>query len=174
LFIVLVAVVIFSGIQSYEYKNARKGPGPQVPEKLIDSPARTIEGVQEGGAESPIAPVGEDTDDVASATDLQGDEASVACTADAQICPDGSAVGRTGPDCAFSECPAQTITVSKFCTDAQKNAEICTMEYAPVCGLVQVQCVTTPCDPVPQTFGNACGACAQGTVSSYTVGECSL
>lgn len=29
----------------------------------------------------------------------------VACTMDAKICPDGSAVGRMGPDCAFAPCP---------------------------------------------------------------------
>lgn len=28
-----------------------------------------------------------------------------ACTLDAKICPDGSAVGRTGPDCEFAPCP---------------------------------------------------------------------
>ena len=28
-----------------------------------------------------------------------------ACTADAKICPDGSAVGRTGPNCEFAACP---------------------------------------------------------------------
>ena len=31
-----------------------------------------------------------------------------ACTMDAKICPDGSAVGRSGPDCAFKPCPTQT------------------------------------------------------------------
>ena len=31
------------------------------------------------------------------------------CTADAKICPDGSAVGRTGPSCAFAACPAGNI-----------------------------------------------------------------
>lgn len=30
---------------------------------------------------------------------------NVACTLEAKICPDGSAVGRTGPDCDFSACP---------------------------------------------------------------------
>lgn len=30
---------------------------------------------------------------------------SVACTMEARICPDGSAVGRTGPNCEFAECP---------------------------------------------------------------------
>lgn len=29
----------------------------------------------------------------------------VACTLEAKICPDGSAVGRQGPNCEFSECP---------------------------------------------------------------------
>jgi hypothetical protein len=29
-----------------------------------------------------------------------------ACTAEAKLCPDGSAVGRTGPNCEFAPCPA--------------------------------------------------------------------
>ncbi len=29
-----------------------------------------------------------------------------ACTLEAKLCPDGSAVGRTGPNCEFGECPA--------------------------------------------------------------------
>ena len=29
----------------------------------------------------------------------------VACTQEAKICPDGSSVGRTGPNCEFAECP---------------------------------------------------------------------
>jgi hypothetical protein len=29
----------------------------------------------------------------------------VACTMDAKICPDGSAVGRVGPNCEFAPCP---------------------------------------------------------------------
>ncbi len=28
------------------------------------------------------------------------------CTQEAKLCPDGSAVGRTSPDCAFAECPS--------------------------------------------------------------------
>ncbi len=30
-----------------------------------------------------------------------------ACTEEAKLCPDGSAVGRTGPNCEFSPCPAE-------------------------------------------------------------------
>lgn len=31
----------------------------------------------------------------------------VACTMDAKICPDGSAVGRIPPSCAFAACPGE-------------------------------------------------------------------
>lgn len=100
-------------------------------------------------------------------------EEPVACTMDAKQCPDGSYVGRVGPDCEFAACPAEEpYAEAVVCTDEQKQAEFCTMEYAPVCGLVDVQCFTTPCDPVPETFGNGCSACAQGNVISYTEGAC--
>jgi len=29
------------------------------------------------------------------------------CTMDAKICPDGSSVGRSGPDCEFEPCPGE-------------------------------------------------------------------
>jgi len=32
----------------------------------------------------------------------------VACTMEAKLCPDGSAVGRTGPNCEFAPCPTAT------------------------------------------------------------------
>lgn len=36
---------------------------------------------------------------------LIGDEEPVACAQDAKLCPDGSYVGRVGPDCEFTLCP---------------------------------------------------------------------
>ncbi len=30
-----------------------------------------------------------------------------ACTMEAKICPDGSSVGRTGPNCEFEKCPGE-------------------------------------------------------------------
>ena len=35
---------------------------------------------------------------------------SVACTMEAKICPDGSAVGRSGPKCEFAACPTAKPT----------------------------------------------------------------
>lgn len=34
----------------------------------------------------------------------------VACTMEAKLCPDGSAVGRAGPNCEFAACPEATST----------------------------------------------------------------
>ena len=34
-----------------------------------------------------------------------------ACTADAKLCPDGTAVGRTGPDCEFAACAAPNVSI---------------------------------------------------------------
>lgn len=45
------------------------------------------------------------------------------------------------------------------------------MDYTPVCGTVAVECVTAPCEPVRQTFGNSCMANASNA-SDITAGEC--
>lgn len=49
--------------------------------------------------------------------------------------------------------PVLFMSFSKWQSD---GPQACTKEYAPVCASVQVQCVTTPCDPVEETFGNRC------------------
>jgi len=33
-----------------------------------------------------------------------------ACTMEAKLCPDGTAVGRSGPNCEFAPCPAEPKT----------------------------------------------------------------
>jgi membrane-bound inhibitor of C-type lysozyme len=44
----------------------------------------------------------------------------VACTMEAKQCPDGSYVGRVGPNCEFASCPATSgHTVTFFCSDAR-------------------------------------------------------
>jgi len=65
------------------------------------------------------------------------------------------------PDLAVTECLPE-----------QRNVDACIEIYQPVCASVNVQCVTTPCDPVQETFANSCKACVNSLVSSYTNGEC--
>jgi tryptophan-rich sensory protein len=36
---------------------------------------------------------------------LSKSDTGIACTLEAKLCPDGSAVGRTGPNCEFAQCP---------------------------------------------------------------------
>jgi hypothetical protein len=99
-------------------------------------------------------------------------EDPVMCTMDAKMCPDGSFVGRTAPSCAFAPCPGELPTSPEeiVCTQEQKEAEACIEIYAPVCASYQVQCVTTPCNPVPKSYPNSCFACADNNVISYTEG----
>ncbi len=56
---------------------------------------------------------------------------------------------------------------------SEEVPQICTMDYTPVCALVQVQCVTAPCPPLFETKGNACTAKSLGSMLlGYTPGEC--
>jgi hypothetical protein len=98
----------------------------------------------------------------------------VACTMEAKMCSDGSFVGRQGPNCEFVLCPgevAEEKSVS-YCGPRSNEEVMCTEIYTPVCARVQVECVTTPCNPVPQTFSNSCFACANDRVVSYAEGAC--
>ncbi len=53
-----------------------------------------------------------------------------------------------------------TEIIKHICTEEEKAAEICTMEYNPVCG-----------DNM-KTYSNGCVACASGEVEEWTLGEC--
>jgi len=46
----------------------------------------------------------------------------------------------------------------------EPRPQMCTMDYTPVCGLVNNNMV--------KTFGNACGACGELKVSAYITNEC--
>lgn len=40
-------------------------------------------------------------------TVLEEEQGQTACTLEAKQCPDGSYVGRTGPNCEFAACPGE-------------------------------------------------------------------
>ncbi len=66
----------------------------------------------------------------------------IACTMDAKICPDGSAVGRTGPNCEFAKCPDSETPVA--CTmDVQSCPD------GSFVGRVAPSCAFAPCPEAP-------------------------
>lgn len=48
----------------------------------------------------------------------------------------------------------------------------CTMEYAPVCAKVAIQCIKAPCDPIEQTFWNRCSMNANKLATFLHEWEC--
>ncbi|MBI5134295.1 MAG: hypothetical protein HZA81_02840 [Candidatus Taylorbacteria bacterium] len=65
------------------------------------------------------------------------DGEGIVCTMDAKLCPDGSYVGRTGPDCQFAACPDGNATSTATSTGATtraagaRQADAATIELAP-------------------------------------------
>ena len=71
----------------------------------------------------------------------------------------------------FLEASTDTV-VTTDCLPEQRNVGACIEIYQPVCAAVRVECITTPCDPVKETYSNSCKACSNERVSTYTEGEC--
>ena len=65
-----------------------------------------------------------------------------------------SAVGAFGP--------MSRERMRMWCGNPRPQA--CTMEYTPVCGAKPIVCITTPCNPIQQTYGNRCTMQADGAV----------
>lgn len=89
--------------------------------------------------------------------------------------PDNSKEVKTckcGTDKCFDGTGCASIKEITFCTEEQRNADACLQLYDPVCAKVNIQCIRAPCDPVYETFSNACFACMNSLVESYTKGEC--
>lgn len=42
------------------------------------------------------------------------EDQGTACTMEAKICPDGSSVGRTGPNCEFAQCRALPVPATQI------------------------------------------------------------
>lgn len=94
-------------------------------------------------------------------------------------CPEGMACAQVMPApvtygnaCAMEAAWAELLYTGECApTVIEENPIACTKEYAPVCGQVNIQCITTPCDPIQNTYGNRCMMEADWAEFLYT-GEC--
>lgn len=48
----------------------------------------------------------------------------VACTEEAKLCPDGSSVGRSGPNCLFADCPTPILVTPSIMTQPAYPADL--------------------------------------------------
>lgn len=86
-----------------------------------------------------------------------------ACTMEAKLCPDGSYVGRSGPSCAFAECPGNLS--ADFGTATQKGI---TFQYPIATGTSYVSFVDWP--PQIQLADSAYRCMAAGTSTALPAG----
>jgi hypothetical protein len=73
----------------------------------------------------------------------------VACTMDAKICADGSAVGRTGPKCEFAPCPGEGNTVPPNEGKVAAGYIVGQVTIGPFCPVEQVG---RPCTVPPEAY----------------------
>ena len=74
--------------------------------------------------------------------------------------PEAEAQGCLGP-------PASRIAVAKLQIHVGPQPVGCTKEYMPVCGSKPIVCITTPCNPIQQTYSNRCNMNADGATFLY-------
>lgn len=74
----------------------------------------------------------------------------IGCTEEAKMCPDGSAVGRVGPDCEFEECP-----------QIKPQGTMCG-------GIAGLTCPEGSYCKYEGTYPDAAGTCIKTSVSKYS------
>jgi len=74
------------------------------------------------------------------------------CTEEAKVCPDGSAVGRTGPSCEFSPCPETSATAP-----AADSGAVCKDQCGDgTCQEIVCQAIGCPCSESPASCPKDC------------------
>ncbi len=94
-------------LQVSSFEECREAGNPimeSYPERCMTPDGRSFTNPEQN-----FTPEGEETDgeSVEVSVPRPPKEEAVACTMDAFICPDGTALGRTGPNCTFPPCPGE-------------------------------------------------------------------
>lgn len=81
------------------------------------------------------------------------------CTAIAEICPDGSSVGRSGPNCEFAACPSpkptevfEQVTIKQLVTDMSEfdSKKVSVKGIYAQMSTIEAMCVPTGSDNTPR------------------------
>jgi hypothetical protein len=106
--------------------------------------------------------------------DSKSPDGGVMCTTEAKMCPDGSGVGRTGPNCEFAPCPGEQPVActeeAKVCPDGSsvgRQGPDC--EFAPCPGEGEVVACTMDAKECPD--GSAVGRVAPNCEFAPCPGE---
>lgn len=96
------------------------------------------------------------------------------CTQEAKLCPDGSSVGRTGPNCEFAACPGSVATTTGSSTGSGNSI---LPYHSGVQGMVSLgpTCPVerTPPDPTcaPKPYATAVVVYRSGSQSAFLMGN---
>lgn len=91
----------------------------------------------------------------------------ISCTQEAKLCPDGSAVGRTGPNCEFTSCPGNIVLPKGYSLDSYNVEKV--LEIACVrnddCETPLEYLIQSRCPFVSLCLDNKCAVVCPGTES---------
>jgi len=89
------------------------------------------------------------------------------CTMEAKLCPDGSAVGRSGPNCEFAECPTGGAGTTGSDTTYDSGVRG-TVMIGPTCPVQRV-----PADPAcaDKPYATAILVYPKGALAPYVIGN---
>jgi hypothetical protein len=99
---------------------------------------------------------------------------NVACTMEAKLCPDGSYVGRTGPNCEFAECPAtKTDETADWKTYKNEEDEF-EIKYPEDWNFYDEGVVITFCGPEFWQQNGSCRMAGKGTTAAIVLSNNNL
>lgn len=100
--LIIASIVILVGLMTYGSMQMKKNPTVYEPYATnTETPSQDVT----TNNDKPVTPPSTQPEEVPPSSSMKGGVEVVACTMDAKQCPDGSYVGRTGPQCEFAPCP---------------------------------------------------------------------
>lgn len=99
--------------------------------------------------------------------------ASAGCTEEARLCPDGTAVGRSGPNCEFAPCSSRSCSCPEGFYQEGETCNPDCYKKEPRCLQPSIACTPEKeCGTCPMLSQPAPGFCVDGTIVAGEKDEC--